>query len=88
MPTATLLHRSGWKLALDIAKGLYHLHSKKIVHMDLKSPNILLNAARDQAKISDVGLAKFTSEAGTIATQGELSSHLQNALHMHNTSPV
>ena len=39
--------------------------------MDLKTPNILLNATKDQAKISDVGLAKFTSDAGTIATGGK-----------------
>lgn len=29
-------------MALDIARGLHFLHNIKIVHMDLKSPNILL----------------------------------------------
>ena len=36
-------------LALDIAKGLYHLHSRDpaISHGDLKSPNVLLSAKPD-----------------------------------------
>lgn len=31
------------QIALDIAKGLVFLHSRRIVHLDLKSPNILLS---------------------------------------------
>ncbi|KAK9834180.1 hypothetical protein WJX81_006227 [Elliptochloris bilobata] len=47
-------------IALDVARGLHYLHSRspKVVHFDLKSPNILL--ARDYtAKLADVGLAKL-----------------------------
>lgn len=33
------------RVALDIARGLHFLHSRRVVHLDLKSPNILL--ARD-----------------------------------------
>ncbi|KAL3148045.1 protein kinase activity protein [Trebouxia sp. C0009 RCD-2024] len=48
----------GRRIALDVARGLHFLHSRKIVHFDLKSANILL--ARDNtAKIADVGLAKI-----------------------------
>lgn len=48
----------GRRIALDIARGLHFLHSKKIVHFDLKSANVLLS--RDcTAKIADVGLAKI-----------------------------
>ena len=44
--------------ALDIARGLHFLHARRIVHLDLKSPNILL--ARDgMAKIADVGLSEL-----------------------------
>lgn len=47
----------GRKIALDVARGLVHLHSREIVHMDLKSPNILLGKDMT-AKIADVGLAR------------------------------
>uniref|UniRef100_A0A1D2A5N4 Protein kinase domain-containing protein n=2 Tax=Auxenochlorella protothecoides TaxID=3075 RepID=A0A1D2A5N4_AUXPR len=64
--------RRGRKIALDVAKALVFLHSRRIVHFDLKSPNILL--ARDgTAKISDVGMAKIlnrdyiTGAVGTLA---------------------
>jgi hypothetical protein len=50
--------RRGRKIAIDVAKGLCFLHSRRIVHFDLKSPNILLT--RDgTAKIGDVGLARI-----------------------------
>jgi len=44
-------------VALDIARGMHFLHTRRIVHMDLKSPNILLGET-GQAKIADVGLAR------------------------------
>lgn len=50
-----------WKIALDMAQGLAHLHSRKIVHRDLKSENILLNS-EERAKIADFGLAKLRVE--------------------------
>ncbi|KAL4419356.1 hypothetical protein ABPG77_001583 [Micractinium sp. CCAP 211/92] len=67
-------HKRGKKIALDVARGLTYLHSRRIIHFDLKSPNILL--ARDgTAKISDVGMAKImareysgvTGNVGTLA---------------------
>lgn len=48
----------GRRIAMEIAKGLAYLHSKDIAHLDLKSPNILLDAS-DKAKIGDVGLGKI-----------------------------
>ncbi|PRW39362.1 serine threonine- kinase [Chlorella sorokiniana] len=67
-------YRRGKKIALDVARGLTYLHAKRIVHFDVKSPNVLL--ARDgTAKISDVGMAKImaqefsgiTGNVGTLA---------------------
>ena len=53
------------EIAINIAKGLRYLHSKKILHRDLKSSNILLD--KDfRAKISDFGLSK--SQHASIAT--------------------
>ena len=45
------------KLAAQIAAGVSYLHSKKIVHRDLKSGNVLIDQ-RDGAKLCDFGLAK------------------------------
>ena len=51
----------GRRIALDTARGLHFLHSRKIVHFDLKSANILLS--RDfTAKIADVGLARIMQQ--------------------------
>ena len=51
-----LVECRGAAVALDVARGLHFLHSRQIMHLDLKSPNILL-AADGMAKIANVGLA-------------------------------
>lgn len=52
------------QIALDIAYGLAFLHSKKIVHRDIKSLNILINGSF-RAKISDYGLSHIKSDTMT-----------------------
>ncbi|XP_020672546.1 serine/threonine-protein kinase STY13 isoform X2 [Dendrobium catenatum] len=61
------------QLALDLAHGLSYLHSKKIVHRDVKTENMLLTANRT-VKIADFGVARveaqnpkdMTGETGTL----------------------
>ncbi|KAJ3699965.1 hypothetical protein LUZ61_003670 [Rhynchospora tenuis] len=61
------------ELALDLARGLEYLHSKKIVHRDVKSENMLLDKQR-RLKIADFGVARveaqnpsdMTGETGTL----------------------
>jgi serine/threonine protein kinase len=36
----------------QIALSLHHLHTKRILHRDLKTPNILLNKSRTICKLS------------------------------------
>lgn len=48
-------------LALDIARGVQYLHSQRILHLDLKSPNVLV-ARPWTAKLCDFGLAKIRGE--------------------------
>jgi tetratricopeptide (TPR) repeat protein/tRNA A-37 threonylcarbamoyl transferase component Bud32 len=60
-----------WQVCLHMAEGLAFLHSQRVVHRDLKSMNILLDALQN-AKICDFGLAQ-QMEATHIArkTDGE-----------------
>ncbi|XP_019155067.1 PREDICTED: serine/threonine-protein kinase HT1-like [Ipomoea nil] len=61
------------QLALDLSRGLCYLHSKKIVHRDVKAENMLLDTDRT-LKIADFGVARveaqnpkdMTGETGTL----------------------
>ncbi|XP_057517533.1 serine/threonine-protein kinase STY13 [Amaranthus tricolor] len=61
------------ELALDLSRGLSYLHSKKIVHRDVKTENMLLDTSR-RLKIADFGVARveaqnpcdMTGETGTL----------------------
>ena len=46
-------------LAYQIIKGIEYLHSKRVIHRDLKPQNILVNMTKKlQVKIADFGLAR------------------------------
>ena len=53
-------------LLLDIAKGLYYLHSRKppIIHRDLTAKNVLITPALE-AKIADFGVARIVNPVST-----------------------
>ena len=51
------MHR-GCSLLLEVAEGMLYLHNIGIVHLDIKSPNILLSS-NGHPKLADVGLAKM-----------------------------
>ncbi|KAK1220511.1 hypothetical protein PQX77_016721 [Marasmius sp. AFHP31] len=50
-------------LVFDVASGLAYLHSKKIVHSDLKGVNILITS-EERACIADFGLSRITDSKG------------------------
>ena len=51
------------KYSLDILTGLHYIHSKNLVHFDIKPTNILIDNS-GKAIITDFGLSKFLNESG------------------------
>lgn len=50
-------------LACQIVSGLHNIHSKKLIHFDIKPDNVLLSD-RGEALLSDFGLSKHTDLHG------------------------
>ncbi|CAF0738767.1 unnamed protein product [Brachionus calyciflorus] len=48
-------------LVKDICNGMDFLHSNSVLHLDLKSPNVLLNKTKSCAKITDFGIARIST---------------------------
>ena len=86
-----LMMRRGKNVAIDILRGLHFLHAKRIVHMDLKSPNILLTR-HGQAKLADVGLAKvirdrnYITQVSVIGAPACFSPHQRALFHQQQMS--
>lgn len=59
-PTTNLLD-----LLCDIAEGLDYLHSRNVVHGDLKGPNVLIDAD-GHARLTDFGLTTITQNLDSI----------------------
>ena len=60
---------------LQMARGLAYIHSKNLVHRDIKPDNVLFVQSTDSnspviLKISDFGLARTTNERGTYTPSG------------------
>ena len=61
-----------WSIALQMTKGVHYLHTppERIIHRDIKSPNILMTRSAQGflVKIGDFGLAKIRHETSRQST--------------------
>lgn len=57
------------KLAKDAAKGIAYLHSRKVIHRDLKSQNLLVNN-KWVCKVADFGISTVKSHTRTMTCIG------------------
>ncbi|KAK3269615.1 Fatty acid 2-hydroxylase [Cymbomonas tetramitiformis] len=55
-----------WKYFLQSLLGLMHIHSKRIIHRDIKSLNLFLDK-NDDIKVGDMGIAKVLSNSTIFA---------------------
>ncbi|CAA6665498.1 unnamed protein product [Spirodela intermedia] len=75
------------QMALDLARGLSYLHSKKVVHRDVKTENMLMDKART-VKIADFGVARLEAQnpndmTGETGTLGYMAPEVLNG-HPYN----
>lgn len=55
-----------WKIFLQICVGLEYIHSKRILHRDIKTLNIFL-MKDESVKIGDLGVAKMLHDSSDFA---------------------
>ncbi|XP_059066426.1 PTI1-like tyrosine-protein kinase 2 [Cryptomeria japonica] len=53
------------KTIMDIAEGIEFLHKNKIIHVDIKPQNIMMDASDNEAKIVDFGFSRKADWEGT-----------------------
>ena len=61
----TIQRSSKW--ALQIARGMHHLHKHGLAHRDLKSGNVLLFEKQDILKICDFGSARVLNQSANMS---------------------
>jgi len=63
---ALLPEKLVWKYFLQTAVGLQHIHSRKILHRDIKTMNIFLTKD-DNIKVGDLGVARILNNTNELA---------------------
>lgn len=55
----------------QVSLGLYHAHSKKVIHRDIKPHNILISTD-GEVKLTDFGIAKTSDESESVTSPGTI----------------
>lgn len=73
--TKFLTTREIIRYSVQMLNGLHNIHSKGLIHFDLKPDNILISD-RNEALVSDFGLTKAINELGTALPNGLYNKHV------------
>lgn len=69
LPGGCLTEHQAVAVLLPVLKGLEYLHGQNVVHRDIKSGNILINA-QGEAKIADFGISKKVNTDASNSVEG------------------
>ncbi|KAK1404020.1 Serine/threonine-protein kinase STY46 [Heracleum sosnowskyi] len=56
------------KFAIDVCSGMEYLHQNDIIHRDLKTANLLMDA-ESVVKVADFGVARFQNQGGEMTAE-------------------
>lgn len=75
------------KYFLDVLSGVAHIHSKGLLHLDIKPSNILLDQS-DRAILTDFGLSRYLDENGTATQTKSYTYHFDPESLLHSGRTV